>query len=796
LSDGAWLSIPEISILTKHTVKKVELFKGTHRRWYAPDYVIYSDNVPVLVVEAKSPKETAEIGFEEAQLYAHHLNGTFPHNINPASFVIATNGRDLLFGPWDTHSPTKMSVRSLVSGNAAAERLRTLFSWSALQEASGKLRERLFPTGLAYPYEKLGDNRVRLAKVGYNSLYEELDPLLRKYFDAKNAGAEDEIVEKAYVSTEETTRYERSFENFLRERVVHLDDTSGIEIATSRRSERDLTAKLEIKSMSSNRGYLQLIIGGVGAGKTTFIKRYFNFLIDPALKNRSVICRLNFNYAEALDELGRWVCESFIEQVREGYSSKIDLTTESALRSVFSVELRNNKGAYEILKKADEAAYDKRVAEDLLRWMADTRLFAKALARSIIGDRALGLIVIFDNVDRRDREDQLKIFQTAQWFMGLTQALCVITLRDETYENYKEEKPLDTYAKSGNFYIKPPRFVDMIRRRLDLAVSELSEGVELATYEIEGLGRVTYPKTRLGNYLTSVYVDLFRRKRNITMVLEGLAGKNVRRALEMFTAVLTSAHFDTREFTSSALTEGSHRIQEAILLKALMRTNYLYFMSGHGFVYNIFDFSLDSVGRGHFLKNDILDFLIVNRKKVGDVRFEGYFSVGFLVEKFRKLGYDPVDIRGELKVLLVQGLVISERLISSELELSDAVRVHASGYIHARLLTSRIDYFSAAALVTPISDQAIADKIGDAWRINDPNTDVRRVQKNIAGAAFLSYLEDRLDEREARFGATPDTTGAARMLLGRMREGLGFQARRPEVVDKGPLETEYDQLFE
>lgn len=145
--------------------------------------------------------------------------------------------------------------------------------------------------------------------------------------------------------------------------------------------------------------------------------------------------------------------------------------------------------------------------------------------------------------------------------MNLTKSICIMTLRDETFEVYKDKKPLDAFLKTGNFYIRPPRFIDMVAKRLDLGIKHLEkfEG-KTHRYEIEGLGTVTYPATAPGSYLTSVYADLFRKKRKITLVLEGLSGKNARKSLEMFSALLTSVHFDTRNFTSSALTDGEHHI--------------------------------------------------------------------------------------------------------------------------------------------------------------------------------------------------------------------------------------------
>lgn len=794
LTEPGWLAIPDSALATKRTLKEVQIDKGAHRRWYLPDYVAYSDRNPILVVEAKAPKESAALGFQEAQLYAHALNAKFPTDINPAQLVMATNGVELLYGRWDVAEPSRVVLSELRRGDSRVESIIAGFGWDTIQSRGSTVRDLLSPSSVIFPHELLGLNRVRLAKVGYNSLFEELDPLLRSYFDSKNAGYEDLIVERAYVSTEDTTKYERSFENFLRERTVHGDDSAGIEISTGRRTEKDLNNRLSKSVTGSNKGYIQLIIGGVGSGKTTFIKRFFNYLLEPSLKEKLAICRLNFNHAQG--DIQRWVCDRLIDDVRKYYGSVVDLSEEAGLLAVFSKEIKDNKGAYDLLRKSNRPAYEARLANDLLNWMADRPIFVRGLAR-LLAERRRGLMVIFDNVDRRNRDEQLSIFQVTQWFMALTQAFCIVTLRDETYEVYKDEKPLDTYAKSGNFYIRPPRFVDMIRRRLDLALADLaSRSDQIATYDIEGLGTVTYPKTRLGEYLKAVYLDVFRANRRVTILLEGLAGKNVRKALEMFNAILTSAHFDTRDFTASGLTIG-YKIQEVVLLKSLMRTSYLYFMENHGFVHNICDFSVPTIVGDYFVKIALLDFLIANRKKIGDIRYEGYFTVEHLCQMFAAAGCDKRDVVTELSTLLLQGMIISERLVIDQLEMEDSVRVHASGYVHARLCVARVEYIASVALVTPIGDPALAEKVSSLWRIVDPRKDISRLKKNILSDSFVTYLEDKLSERETRHGVHELVSGPARAMIGRMREAIGFthgNASERGLRDDG-LEDGYDALF-
>lgn len=620
-----YLGIPPDAIRSKDTLQIVVIDKGNHKRRYHPDYIVYSDAIPVAIIEAKAPLENIYEGFREAQLYAHEVNKNFPDGLNPATKIFCSNGLEVAYGKWDSGNPTVIKVRFLTPSNDDLAIFRSEFAWEYLQIQSSNFIKNYYPSEYYNPYEALGENRVRLSKIGSNAFAEDLAPLLRKYFESDNTEFEKEIIEKAYVSSDETTKYERVFENFLRDRISPLDDRGALILEPSRREEPKLTQKIENASrLKELPGYLQLIIGAVGAGKSTFIKRYFRYLIPAELKKRTILVYFNFNDApDDFAEQKLWLCNSFIDFISQEKQTFVNLTETSELKAVFNQEIRNKEGAYKLLRKVSQDEHDRKLATDLLGWMDDRLLFARALSRYLGGDKSLNLVFAFDNVDTKDRDSQLRIFQTAQWFKAQTRSFCLISLRDTTFETYKNEPPLDTFIKSANFYIHPPRFVDMVRRRLDLAIASLiADADQVLEYEIDGLGRVRYPKTSLGSYLNAIYVDLFKRNRKITMILEGLAGRSARRALEMFSAILKSGHLDARDFTTTMLSGGQARLSEQQLIRSLMRTDYLYFFENHGFIHNIYDFSPEAKIKSHLLKFEILEYLIENRKKVGDARVE------------------------------------------------------------------------------------------------------------------------------------------------------------------------------
>src|SRR4051794_33981365 len=84
LRGAAYLGIPESAIFTKQYLQPSALDKAAGRTTgYYPDYTVWMHGFPVLVVEAKAPDVTPEVGYREASLYARHLNQSYPTGINP-----------------------------------------------------------------------------------------------------------------------------------------------------------------------------------------------------------------------------------------------------------------------------------------------------------------------------------------------------------------------------------------------------------------------------------------------------------------------------------------------------------------------------------------------------------------------------------------------------------------------------------------------------------------------------------------------------------------------------------------
>ena len=158
---------------------------------------------------------------------------------------------------------------------------------------------------------------------------------------------------------------------------------------------------------------------------------------------------------------------------------------------------------------------------------------------------------------------------------------------------------------------------------------------------------------------------------------------------------------------------GEVSLKEHTILRILMRTNRRFFSNDSGFVQNIFSFDATSEKPDNFLLTEVLFFLFTNRKTIGLINVEGYFTCRQVADALQKLGYVPDDVFLAIQYLARTELIVTDRMNTKEVEWDDSVRVLAAGWVHLRILTERFEYIYGCIPTTPIRDQKIAEQLAD-----------------------------------------------------------------------------------
>lgn len=238
----------------------------------------------------------------------------------------------------------------------------------------------------------------------------------------------------------------------------------------------------------------------------------------------------------------------------------VDFDDFETLQKIFGYELSLLKKGPLAILDPESVEYRVRIADRLTQLQSDSLAMAKGIASFLCSGPNLLLVTVLDNCDKRSRDEQLMMFQVAQWVQAEFRCLVVLPLRDVTFDLHRHDPPLDTALKQFVFRIEPPQFSDVLQARVRLALAEIaraSSSASVLTYQLPNGITVTYPAEDQALYLASILRSLYAHDRFVRQVMTGLAGRDVRRALEIFLDFCMSGHIGEDEISRSGFCKGS-----------------------------------------------------------------------------------------------------------------------------------------------------------------------------------------------------------------------------------------------
>lgn len=717
LVDTRYLGFPKSALRPKRFIAPYDIDKGNKKiKGYFPDYIVELHNLPAIALEAKKPNENALEAFREAQLYCQAVNTNFSAGVNPCKFAIGLNSKEIYVGTWDA-SPKLFKWDDLSPQSSSLDDLRSIISsdriYSELQEIQDQLVLKSFKRASSF-----GDGETyALSRVGLNDFATEIAPALRDYFTSENQNNNREIFETAYVSSAESSGYDRQLDFYLRDRVSKRD---GITVMKpTKRDEKSMSDRIKnFGNSKKSEGELQILTGGVGAGKSLFIRRYKELLLPEEIKDRVHWAFLDFNTAPPeTPDWKEWIYSQISGELNNG-TDQFDILDGDDQERILNQKIKERSAYYKRMEgiEGQSAALEK--ARDIEQWRADPEILTKSLIRFLQGDKRHTVVIVFDNVDRRSTDEQLLAFQWAMNIKQQTRALIILQMRDITFERFKDEPPLDTFKTGGVFHISPPNFVTVVRKRLELALQNLHGSVrETQSFVTDGGATLTFPATDAANFLREIYTTIFDRSNNTARIIDSLAVRNVRRSLDMFMSILTSGHIPSSLMGSLAMGGTKDRLPEYIILRTLMRGDYRFARDDTGFTANIFHTHESWGTPSNLIIPNVLYYLVAKRKVTGDNGQSGYIAVSRLQKLLSTCGFSEHATLLACNYILKNSLAEADSFTDDGVRPASCLRISSSGYAHMRYLSSRSEYILGVLPFTPVNDSKLQHKIYDSMRI-------------------------------------------------------------------------------
>ena len=684
----------DTQILTKHILRRQLIGKGQKQKYYYPDYLISIRGIPVCVVEAKKPEEDLENAFAEARLYASEINAKFPHHINSCKYIIVCNGNETWAGYFDQAEPViKLSFEDFSTENCEYVRFLDFCSLEKMTAIANQPYINIRGNShFNTPVSQLKGKRVQNETIQDNAFGRTFIIENRNIFDPQTEEDRSIIVDNAYIPSAKREQHIDPIYKEIR-KFEMPNQESYISIATKEPTE--LVQKISQRVEDKVEAYsLMLLIGNVGSGKTTFI-RYFkrSFLEEnhPDLAQKCDWIFLNMNAAPITNsEIYDWIKQDVIKQLKTNHP-EIDFSSIDVIKKIFRKEVHAFENGLGQLLKGNEKEYNLKLYEILSSKMADNTTLLTHMLMYLKETEGSLPIIVLDNCDKRNKEEQLLMFQVAEWLKTTFKCLVLLPMRDSTYDQYRNEPPLDTVVKDLVFRIDPPDLLKVLQSRLNFIIRNTKP--ESRTYVLENGVSVEISYSELIEYFKCILMAI--RQNNMTLdIFYKLSDRNTRYGIQIFEDFCKSGHINSSDFLKMRTAGKEYTLPSYKFLTALLRKNRKYYSGEESNFINLFGSDFRDDFPDPFVRIDILSWLKVQSAQV-DKDKEKLFVVSDIIKDLQLIGHKDTIIHRELNYMLKKGLLLCETLLS-DAEIDDRVKITLTGKLHLSLL-SNMTYIAACA---------------------------------------------------------------------------------------------------
>jgi hypothetical protein len=365
-------------------------------------------------------------------------------------------------------------------------------------------------------------------RVDRNNVADHIRPGLEAALYADAVLANADVLAKCFVDTEARTKFDRTLS-------VHLSDPRPASVMPARRIRKSGPSPLGDVTTGGSAGIappVTVIIGSVGAGKSTYLKHYQLVAGRDALeKAQAHWIYVDFEGLGPTGDPRAFMYMRLRDYIQSDQFSKL---APKAIQSAYRDEQQSLvRGPWASIA-GDPDELNRRLADhlktdfDLVEPYVD-----KVLGR--VADQWT-VVVILDNVDLYEIDElETRVFGEGLGLSKRIQAYVIVSIRDRTYARHRTDSAFDAY-ELRRLWLDPPPFREVLRKRLAYARFALS-GVE-ADIELSNNMHLAVPDL-------SLFFDIVQPSLLGGVAgdyVEALADLDIRRGLNLVTSFLNSGH--------------------------------------------------------------------------------------------------------------------------------------------------------------------------------------------------------------------------------------------------------------
>ncbi|QVY60913.1 hypothetical protein [Cytobacillus gottheilii] len=595
------------------------------------------------------------------------------------------------------------------------------------------------------------------AKSPSNELSQYFESIQSRYFS--DIITDEELLMKCYCGNTSAAKLGREIETVLRDRAPLLNFPVEIQELEVEKKSAGKFEKRFLKAKNDTK--LFLILGGSGVGKTTFIYRFFNFILEELDRDFLVWLYLDFKkYSEEGSNIDDFVYRQIEEQLLDKYSDLNLFTDIDILKSVFSKDLKYNQALLNLLPTQEER--DREIVRIITEKMKDKEYFVKRVFE-YLRSKEYGTCIVYDNVDQLNIGLQTRLFKHANSLRESLRTTMICSLREEVYYSHRRDKAIN-FAEIELFHIPAPKFLNVLSKRLKL-LREETKSDEVFRIESEAGIMTSINKQDIIDVITKTFLG----KQENLLLIEMLGNRDIRESLKIFKKMLTSHNINIDDLLVSAATlattgkEISLTIENSELLRGLALQDRIHFVSSKTEpLVNIYDIADDGFF-SHFIKARIL---LYAQSRLGQALGKlpnGYFLIKDMYnEKFHNFVTSYGRFLDICKSLQIAGALVNANGTINEIEEDNAIILGAAGSYYLSHLIGNPFYLSLMSIDTQISNEEIHNKILKLYESSLNDSDVMKKRRYIAMARkFIEYLKEEENKERLYFSSVEIDTDSS-----------------------------------
>jgi cold shock CspA family protein/energy-coupling factor transporter ATP-binding protein EcfA2 len=589
-------------------------------------------------------------------------------------------------------------------------------------------------TSFREPPRKPGSRTLLTA----DKLYDDLERVMISFFQDLRGDEDEEMRRLCFVKTDESRRAEDSLARIsedLRNRVQTLKQDSGSQITK---------AIEQVKKIK--RQEFVLLVGTKGAGKSTFIDRFFDEVIPARVKRDCVVVRVDVGPSGADESsIVSWLNEHLLVAIEQQMFPDRNPTFDELKGMYWKEYDRRSTGSGKPLFESDRTRFDVEFGDYVeKRRIEHPHEYIEHMLHRIVHSDGKVPCLVFDNADHHSIEFQQRVFQYAQSIYSKVLCLTLMPITDKTSWQLSRQGAVQSFF-TESFFLPTPPPEQILRKRVEFIQQKIAE--EGQTKEGRGyfFGRgLDFSIENIRAFASSAQAVLINRG-EVAYWIGSLVNHDIRQALRLTREIMSSPHLRVNELAGAALTHTDTSIDPEHAKLAIIRGKYDIYPSGqHAFVQNVYELNTT------FITTPLLGLRIL--QSLADTyhqHAEGlarYVDITDITEFFSAMNVEPRVTLVWLGELLESGLVWSYDPRYKEIREVVRVEISPSGQQHLDWGLEDWVYMESMMEATNLLDRSACN---DIRRLMISDLAVRRRR---AIRTFLAYLI----EEDSRYCYVPD----------------------------------------